>query len=92
VAGISLFVIGALRAIVEMLLLCLVAQAILYLLAGQKRSENPIYRLFALITKPPRRLVSMLLPTWVGSMTVAAICFLFLLFLWLGLALMRKFI
>jgi hypothetical protein len=57
-----LFLIGALRAIVEMLGLCCLAQGFLYLLTGQKRASNPIYQLFALITQAPRRLVAFLLP------------------------------
>ena len=57
-----LFAISALRAVVEMLAMCLLAQGVLYLLAGQRRADNPIYRLFALLTHPPRRLVASLLP------------------------------
>ena len=57
-----LFLIGALRAIVEMLGLCCLAQGFLYLLTGQKRASNPIYQLFALITQAPRRLVAFLPP------------------------------
>ncbi|WP_428827731.1 hypothetical protein ACLIKD_07025 [Azonexus sp. IMCC34842] len=87
-----LFVIGALRAIVEMLGLCLVAQGMLYILAGRGRAANPIYQLFSIITAPPRRLVAWLLPQRASAMTIGIVCFALLLLFWLGLAVMRKFI
>ena len=88
----TLFLIGALRAIIEMLGLCLLAQGILYIVAGQSRSSNPIYQLFALITKAPCQLVSKFLPLRTGPKTLAFVYFLSLLSLWLGLAIARKYI
>jgi hypothetical protein len=87
-----LFVIGALRAIVEMLGLCLVAQGVLHLLAGNGRAANPVYQLFSIITAPPRRLVAWLLPQRAGATTIGIVCFALLLLLWVGLAVTRKFI
>ena len=86
------FVISALRAIVEMLGLCLVAQGVLYLVAGQGRAGNPIYQLFAIVTAPPRRLVARMLPRSSSGMAAGLGCFALLFLLWIGLALMRSFI
>lgn len=86
------FLIGALRAIVEMLGLCLLAQALLYPLCGRQREGNPIYRLFALITSAPRRIVGMLLPQGTAPWLVGGLCFSGLFMLWIGLALLRKFV
>ncbi|WP_265942920.1 hypothetical protein [Dechloromonas sp. A34] len=88
----SLFLISALRALVEMLALCLLAQGFLYLMAGQKRAGNVIYRFFALLTDPPRRLVARLLPAKTSALTVGVISFVLLFLLWIGLALARKFV
>ena len=87
-----LFLISALRAIAEMLLLCLLAQGFLYLLAGQKRATNPIYQLFSLLTRPPRRLLACLLPRQTSARSIGILWFAILLALWIGLALARKFI
>lgn len=87
-----LFTISALRAVVEMLALCLLAQGFLYLLAGQGRAGNAIYRFFALLTDPPRRLVARLLPAKSSATTVGVISFVLLFLLWIGLALARKFV
>jgi len=88
----TLFLIATLRAIVEMLGLCCLAQGFLYLLAGQKREKNPIYQLFALITRAPRKLVATLLPVGTRATTIGLVCFAILLSLWAGLAAMRKFV
>lgn len=86
------FALSALRALVEMLALCLLAQGVLYLLAGRGRAGNPIYRFFVLLTDPPRQLVASLLPRRVGALTVGVITFVLLFVLWIGLALARKLI
>jgi ABC-type multidrug transport system permease subunit len=85
-----MFLISALRAIVEMLALCLFAQGFLYFLAGQKRKSNPIYQLFAVITHGPCRLVSKFVPVGTSAKVVGIVCFAVLLLLWIGLAILRK--
>ena len=87
-----LFLIAALRAIIEMLLLCLLGQTALYLIAGEKRHTNPVYQLFSLITRAPQRWLGKLLPVTFSAKTKAVVSFFFLLFLWLGLAFARKFL
>lgn len=87
-----LFLIAALRAIIEMLGLCCLAQGFLYLLAGPKRTSNPIYQLFAIITRAPRQLVARCLPVGSSTKGIGVACFVMLVLLWLGLAAMRKFI
>ena len=88
----SLFLIGALRAIVEMLGLCLLGQGILYLMAGRQRTGNRIYQLFALITKAPRRVAAAILPGSASAVVIGIFTFVVVLILWLGLAFVRKFV
>lgn len=87
-----MFLISVLRAIIEMLGLCLLGQGILYVLAGQQREGNRIYQLFALITTPPRRIVAAILPRHTGPATIGMVTFVIVLILWLGLAFVRKFV
>lgn len=84
------FLISAMRAITEMLILCLLAQGVLYLIAGSHRAENPVYRFFALITRGPQQCLSHLLPAPHRAGVLGGLTFLLLLFLWLGLAALRK--
>ena len=88
----SVFLISALRATVEMLGLCLLGQGILYLIAGGNCGNNRIYQLFDLITRPPRQLLAKLMPGTTSSRAVGVLTFVLLLLLWIGLALARKFV
>lgn len=85
------FLISALRAIVEMLGLCLIGQSMLYLMAGRQRASNPIYQFLALVTRGPRKFTAYLLPAGCSSHLIGMICLLILFFAWIGLALLRKF-
>jgi len=89
---VSLFLISALRAIIEMLGLCLIGQAFLYVIAGRERAGNRIYLLFTLITKAPRRIVATLLPRSASDVLIGTLTFVIVLILWLGLAFVRKFV
>ena len=86
----TLLLISALRSVIEMLGLCMLGQAILYLLAGRNRANNRIYQLFDLITKAPRQLVANILPASASPVAVGVISFVILLLAWLGLAFLRK--
>lgn len=85
-------IIGSLRAVIEMLGLCLLGQALLFVLVGRQRAANPIYRLFELVTTPPRKLMGHLLPKNTSSMLVGFLTFIMLFLLWIGLAILRKFV
>jgi len=87
----TLFLISALRAVIEMLGLCLFGQGVLHVLAGRRREANRIYQLFDLITRPPRRAIALAMPG-ATNRTIGLASFVILLLLWLGLALARKFI
>lgn len=84
------FLLSALRAIIEMLGLCLLAQGMLYVLAGNNRQKNPIYQFFALISRGPRQWVARCLPAATGPAALSAACLLALFGLWIGLAWLRK--
>ena len=86
----QVFVISALRAVVEMLGLCLIGQGMLYLLAGSGRRQNAIYRFFDLLTRPPRQAAALLLPRGTPGMLVGLLALVLLFMLWIGLAWLRK--
>jgi hypothetical protein len=89
---VSHFLISALRAIVELLGLCLAGQGILYVIAGRQRTGNRIYQLLELITKAPRQIVGLILPRSASGAVIGFSSFAILLILWLGLAFVRKFV
>lgn len=87
----TLFLISAARAVIEMLGLCLIGQGVLHILAGCGRESNRIYQLFDLVTRAPRQLVAVILPGLSGK-AVGVVCFVILLLIWIGLAFLRKII
>ncbi|WP_150430208.1 hypothetical protein [Dechloromonas sp. CZR5] len=87
----TLFLISAARAVIEMLGLCLIGQGVLHILAGCRRESNRIYQLFDLVTRAPRQLVAVILPGFSGK-AVGVVCFVILLLIWIGLAFLRKII
>ena len=84
------FFLSALRAVVELIGLCLIGQAVLYAVAGERRRQNAIYRLFDLLTRPPRELLRRLLPTRSSHGAVAVLTLVSLFMTWILLAWLRK--
>ena len=82
--------ISALRAVIEMLGLCLIGQAVLYVLCGALRERNVIYRFFDLLTRPPRQLISWLIRRPLASPATAGFTLLVLFILWIALAWLRN--
>jgi hypothetical protein len=87
---VQVFLISALRALVEMLGLCLIGQGVLYLLAGSRRQQNAIYRFLDLLTRPPRQVAALLLPRGASELLVGLLALMLLFILWIGLAWLRK--
>jgi hypothetical protein len=85
-----LFVISALRAIVEAAGLFLLAQGFLYLLAGQGRDRNVVFQLFRLLTAPVIRLVRFITPPVIVDRHVPVVAFFLLFWLWIALAYVRR--
>jgi hypothetical protein len=85
-----LLAIGILRAFAEVALLCLAGRGILALLAGARRQDNPVYRLFVLVTHPALRLARVLAPPQIIDRHLPVVAFFLLLWLWIGLAWLKK--
>ena len=84
------FVISALRAVVEAAGLFLLAQGLLYLLAGQGREKNVIFQFFRLLTAPVIRLVRFITPRVIVNRHVPVVAFFMLFWLWIVLAYIRR--
>ena len=86
----ALFVISVLRAVVEAAGLFLLAQGLLYLLAGEAREKNVIFQLFRLLTAPVIRLVRFITPRLIVDRHVPVVAFFLLFWLWIALAYIRR--
>jgi len=81
-----LFLLTVLRALVEVAGLSLLGQGVVGLLAGRRREENFIYRIFQVITRPAMRAVRAVLPAVIIDRHIPYVTFFVLLWLWLALA------
>jgi uncharacterized protein YggT (Ycf19 family) len=86
----SLFIVSALRAVVEVALLALIGQGALALLAGSRRQKNPVYQLFVLLTQPVLRLMRCLTPRTVIDRHLPLVAFFVLFWLWIFLAWLKR--
>ncbi|MFN3595116.1 MAG: hypothetical protein ACK4TK_10620 [Thiobacillaceae bacterium] len=85
-----LLLLTLLRALVEVAGLSLLGQGIVGLLAGRRREENFVWRIFQVITRPAIRIVRALLPAAVIDRHVPYVTFFVLLWLWLALAYLKR--
>lgn len=74
------------RALVEIADLSLLGEGVVGLLAGRRREENFVWRVFQVITRPAIRIMCALLPAAVIDRQVPYLTFFVLLWLWFALA------
>lgn len=88
----DLFILGVLRALVEVAMLALLGQGAVALLSGARRQTNPIYQLFAIVTKPVIRAVRFITPKPVIDKHVPFVAFFLLFWLWIFLAWAKQYL
>ncbi len=86
----ELLFISILRALVEVALLVLVGQGVLALLAGSRRHDNVVYKLFVLITGPVLKIVRIISPPQIIDKHLPFVAFFVLFWLWIGLAWLKR--
>lgn len=82
----GLFTLSILRALVEVAMLALLGQGIVGLLSGTRRQENPIYRIFLVVTRPAILLTRAITPGAIIDRHIPFIAFFLLVWLWVSLA------
>jgi hypothetical protein len=86
----ELFILGLLRAVVEVAMLFLLGQGLLALLAGRRRHDNTMYRLFLIVTGPVVRVVRKVMPRQIIDKHVPFIAFALMFWFWIALAYLKK--
>lgn len=80
-----LLAIQMLKAVIEVALLAYVGQAILYIMAGEKRETNFVFTLLKMITSPMSFIVRFISPRIILDRHIPLATFMFLATLWIGL-------
>jgi hypothetical protein len=88
----ELLIVSMARAVVEIAGWFMLGQALLYVLAGHKRNENFVYRLFALLTRPVMQMTRAITPRIVRDGHIPIAAFLLVLWLWVGLGIAKRYI
>jgi hypothetical protein len=88
----ELLIVSIARALVEIAGWFMLGQGILYVFAGRRRSENFVYQLFALLTRPVMRITRAITPRIVRDEHIWIAAFLLVLWLWIGLGIAKRYI
>ncbi len=86
-----LFLVVALRALIELLFWVWVGRTVLWLLAGRRADQNTILNLFDLILRPPRALVARIWPRG-GAGARESLLLALLVVVWLALAMCKAWL
>ena len=84
-----LFTISAVKVIAEVALLALFGQWVLGLLAGPQKDRNLFYQILQIVGKPFVSLARLITPRVVLDRHVPLVAFLLLLFVWIGVTLLK---
>jgi hypothetical protein len=77
-----------LKALIEVALVVMMAQGLLFVLAGASRHQNLVYRMFATVTQPIMKATRLITPRFIVDQHIGLVAFLLLALLWqLALAL-----
>lgn len=86
----ELLILGVLRALAEVAMLFLLGQGLLALLAGSRRHDNTMYKLFLIVTGPVVRTMRRLTPRQIIDKHIPFIAFAVLFWCWIALAWLKK--
>lgn len=88
----DLFLLSALRAIVEVAGFVLLGQGLLAVLAGKARQHNFVYQLFQVVTRPVVRAVRFITPRFILDQHIPLVSFFVLVWLWIALAFAKRYL
>jgi hypothetical protein len=91
-ASTELFILGIVRAVVEVALLSLLGQGLVGLLAGARRHSNPIYQLFRIVTGPVIKAARWIAPAAILDRHLPLVAFFILFWFWIFLAWAKRFL
>jgi hypothetical protein len=72
------------KGLVELLLLVMVGQGLLFILAGAARHQNLIYRMFATVTAPLMKATRFITPRFIVDQHIGFVAFFLLVALWVA--------
>jgi len=88
----ELFIVSALKALVEIAAMALLAQGLIGLLSGKAKQENFVYRLFQVITAPIIKITRSITPGFINDRHIGLVSFFILFWLWIALIFAKSYV
>lgn len=88
----ELFIVSALKALVEIAAMALLAQGLIGFLSGKAKDNNFVYRLFQVVTAPIYKLVRWISPKFIADQHMGLACFFLLFWVWVGLIYAKSYV
>ena len=82
-------IIVILKALTEIAGVAFLGQGVLWVIAGSKRDQNLVYKLFKTLTSPVTRVTRAITPRIVIDAHIGLVAFFLLVVIWLGLTVMK---
>lgn len=82
-------IIVILKALAEVAGVAFLGQGVLWVLAGSKRDQNAVYKLFKVLTSPVNRVVRVVTPRFIVDAHIGMVSFFLLMILWLVLTVLK---
>jgi len=71
-----------LKALLEVVLVVLIGQGLLFVLAGASRHQNMVYRMFTTVTDPIMKATRFITPRFIVDQHIGLVAFFFAVILW----------
>lgn len=88
----ELFLVSALKALVEVAGMSLLAQGLIGLLSGKSKEDNFVYRLLKIVTSPVYNGVRFITPKFVADAHIGLASFFLLFWLWVALIYAKAYV
>jgi hypothetical protein len=82
-------IIVILKALTEIAGVAFLGQGVLWVIAGSKREQNLVYKLFKTLTSPVTRVTRAITPRVIIDAHIGLVAFFLLMVLWIGLTIMK---
>lgn len=90
--SVELFIVSALKAVVEIAGMALLAQGLTGLIAGKSRQENFVYRIFQVVTAPIYKSARIISPRFIADAHLGLASFFIVFWLWVGLIFAKAYV
>jgi hypothetical protein len=88
----ELFIVSALKALVEIAAMALLAQGLIGLLSGKAKQENFVYRMFQVVTAPITKITRAITPGFIADQHIGLASFFILFWLWIALIFAKAYV